>query len=223
MRKYMAILFVVCMMLFSAACDENPGNADSGTDTPTAENENTVSENTADDKEPGDSAADGEAKGVPSEAEIKALYEKAEEVYQWFDMEMLDVETEDGFVVNYTLSDGSVCAKVEDDRIGSMAELKASVHECFADEFAEELLGMGIYVEEDGVLYEVQADRGEDITKGNIITETVTNATETNFTYTVSVEIVDPETDAVTGSEDIDFLAEKINGTWLFTQFRPLK
>lgn len=223
MKKYMTILFVVCMMLFSAACDENPVNVDNNADTPVAENENTVSENTADGGEQGDSATDKAETDVPSEAEIKALYEKAEEVYQWFDMENLDVETEDGFVVNYTLSDGTVCAKVEDDRIGSMAELEAAVHECFADEFAEELLGMGLYVEEDGVFYEVQADRGEDITKGNIITETVTNATETNFTYTITVETVDPETDTVTGSEDIDFLAEKINGKWLFTQFGPLK
>lgn len=222
MKKYITILFVACMMLFSAACDENPGNLDSGTDTPAAENGNALSENTADGGEQGDSTDNGE-KGIPSEGEIKALYEKAEEVYQWFDMEMLDVETEDGLVVNYTLSDGTVCAKVEDDRIGSLTELKAAVHECFADEFAEELLGMGLYLEENGVLYEVQADRGADITKGNIIAEMVTNATETNFTYTISVEILDPETDTVTGSEDIDFLAEKINGTWLFTQFRPLK
>ena len=92
----------------------------------------------------------------------------------------------------------------------------------FSAEIADRLLGDGLYIEEDGVLYIQLADRGGDITKGDIVEENVTNATETGFTYTVTVEIVDPETQEVTGTEDIDFIAELINGQWLFTQFSSI-
>lgn len=223
MKKYITALLLGALLLFAAGCDDN--TADNDPAAPAAEEAITAQENDGDNEAAKEDGSEGEADtaGVLSAEEIKALYEKAEEVYQWFDLEPLAMETdESGATVFYNLPGGMTCGAVKDDRIASMAELEAAVRGCFADAYGDKLLDSKMYIEEDGVLYELIADRGTDITRGDIIAETVTNATETDFTYTITVETVDPETDAVTGSEDIDFVAEKINGKWLFTQFSSI-
>lgn len=203
MKKLITILALLSMTIFAAGC------AEEGPEEPLpqeAEVNEQMEENT-----------DSEEAGILSDEEIKSLYNDAYEVYQWFELEQLE---SDGEMVQ--LSDGSMCAKVTDNRVSSMEELENIVRSTFSAEIAETLLGYGLYVEEDGVLYIQLADRGSDITKGNITEENVTNATATGFTYTVTVEIIDPETEEVTGTEDIDFIAELINGQWLFTQFSSI-
>lgn len=203
MKKLITILALLSMTIFAAGC------AEEGPEEPLpqeAEVNEQMEENT-----------DSEEEGILSDEEIKSLYNDAYEVYQWFELEQLE---SDGEMVQ--LSDGSMCAKVTDNRVSSMEELENIVRSTFSAEIAETLLGYGLYVEEDGVLYIQLADRGSDITKGNITEENVTNATATGFTYTVTVEIIDPETEEVTGTEDIDFIAELINGQWLFTQFSSI-
>ena len=197
MKKLICILSLLALMLFAVGCAEQSA-------------EETTSED----------VAETETADILSEDEIKILYDSAYETYQWFELGKLELEMDDeGMISVYTLEDGSMCGKVADNRVSSMEELNDIVYGTFSSEIAEFLFGYGIYREEDGVLYELMADRGGDITRGKIIEEKVTNATETTFTYTVTVETVDPETMEVTGSEDIDFVAELIDGQWLFTQF----
>ena len=202
MKKLITILALLSMTLFTAGCAEAGMETSTSEETEMSEqlDENTVEEET-----------------ILTEEEIKTLYNDAYEVYQWFDLEQLE---SDGEMVQ--LSDGTMCYKVTDNRVTSMEELENIVRSTFSTEIADDLLGGGLYIEEDGILYIQLADRGTDITKGDITEENVTNATETGFTYTVTVEIIDPETQEVTGTEDIDFIAELINGQWLFTQFSSI-
>lgn len=203
MKKLITILALLSMTLFAAGCAEEEPEVPLSQETEMTEQ---IEEST-----------EKEEAGVLSDEEIKTLYNNAYEVYQWFDLEQL---ASDGEMVQ--LSDGTMCSKVTDSRVSSMEELENIVRGTFSAEIADTLLGYGLYVEEDGVLYIQLADRGSDITKGNITEENVTNATATGFTYTVTVEIIDPETQEVTGTEDIDFIAELINGQWLFTQFSSI-
>ena len=198
MKKIICILSFLTLMLFCVGCAEQT-SGESAAEGNTAETEKT---------------------DVLSEEEIKLLYDTAYETYQWFELGKLDLEIDDeGMIVVYTLDDGTMCGKVADNRISSMDELKDIVYDTFSSEIADLLFGYDIYREENGILYELMADRGGDITRGEIVEEKVTNVTETTFTYTVTVETVDPETMEVTGSENIDFIAEYIDGQWLFTQF----
>lgn len=200
MKKLILILTIACLSLWGAGCAEQTS------DEPVVEQELTDTET--------DKAT------ILSDEEIKALYDTAYETYQWFELGKLALETdENGMINTYTLSDGSMCGKVSDNRVATLTELEDIVYGTFSEEIADTLLGYGLYIEEDGTLYELMADRGGDITRGEIIGEEVTNATEDSFTYTVTVEIVDPETMEVTGSEDIDFIAELVDGQWLFTKF----
>lgn len=202
MKKMIALLLMLCLMAFAAGCAQT-------TDEPAADE---TAEVVADD-----------SNAMPTEEEIKNFYNSAYEIYQWFELGKLDVETDsEGMVASYTLSDGNVYGKVADDEITSMADLEFAVYSVFSADIADQLLGYNLYKEEDGVLYELFADRGGDITRGEIVSETVTNVEPETFTYTVTVEIVDPETMEVTGTEDIDFVAELIDGEWLFTQFQSI-
>ncbi|MBQ1252359.1 MAG: hypothetical protein IIY02_05525 [Firmicutes bacterium] len=198
MKKLIAILMMLCLCAFAVGC--------AAAEEPVTETEvETEVEETA---------------TLPTEEEIKNFYDSAYDIYQWFELGKLDVETDsEGMVATYTLSDGNMYGKVADDEITSMADLEFAVYSVFSADIADTLLGYNLYVEEDGVLYELFADRGGDITRGDIIKETVTEVTETSFTYTVTVETIDPETMEVIGSEDINFVAELIDGEWLFTEF----
>ena len=204
MKKLITILALLSMTIFAAGCAEESTNAN-------------VSQEADITTEQTEETTNGEEVGILSDDEIKTLYNDAYEVYQWFDLQQLET---DGEMVQ--LSNGAMCYKVTDNRVSSMEELKNIVRGTFSAEIADRLLGDDLYIEEEGILYIQIADRGSDITKGDIVEENVTNATETGFTYTVTVEIVDPETQEVTGTEDIDFIAELINGQWLFTQFSSI-
>lgn len=204
MKKLITILALLSMTLFAAGCAEESMDTN-------------VSQETEITTEQTEETTGGEEAGILSDDEIKTLYNDAYEVYQWFDMGQLETDSE-----MVQLSNGAMCYKVTDNRVSSMEELENIVRGTFSAEIADRLLGDGLYIEEDGVLYIQLADRGSDITKGDITEENVTNATETGFTYTVTVETVDPETQEVIGTEDIDFIAELIDGQWLFTQFSSI-
>ena len=66
------------------------------------------------------------------------------------------------------------------------------------------------------------ADRGGDITRGDILSKGVTGRTDTTVTYTVTVETYDPYSETVTGSEEIPYLYENIDGQWVFTRFQSI-
>ena len=118
--------------------------------------------------------------------------------------------------------DGNYYGKVADSRVSSFAELSDAVHTYFSDEICNQLLTDGLYMEENGVLYQLLADRGGDITRGEILSQGVTERTDNSVTYTVTVETYDPSVDAVTGSEEIPFLYENIDGKWVFTRFQSI-
>lgn len=208
MKKLITILTLLSMTLFAAGC------AEENTETAVSQETETIATEQSDENI---ETEETEETNILSNEEIKTLYKDAYEVYQWFDMGQLE---NDGEMIQ--LSTGALCCKVTDNRVSSMEELENIVRNTFSAEIADSLLGGGLYIEEDGVLYVQLADRGGDITKGNITEENVTNATETGFTYTVTVETIEPETQEVTGTEDIDFIAELINGKWLFTQFSSI-
>lgn len=158
---------------------------------------------------------------APDDGEMDAVFNEAYEVYQWFELDKLEVESDENGIVMYEI-DGNYYGKVADSRVSSFAELSDAVHTYFSDEICNQLLTDGLYMEENGVLYQLLADRGGDITRGEILSQGVTERTDNSVTYTVTVETYDPSVDAVTGSEEIPFLYENIDGKWVFTRFQSI-
>jgi len=78
------------------------------------------------------------------------------------------------------------------------------------------------YADIDGVLYALEADRGADITKGEETLE-ITHESDAKIICHVTVEVLDPSTFTVTGSETHDFAYENVDGSWVFTNFELVR
>lgn len=84
-------------------------------------------------------------------------------------------------------------------------------------------MSSGRYVEREGELYVLPADRGTDIFKGAESYEVV-RASEKQIKLEVTVEIYeDPMQKNVTGYKQYDFFLEFSDGRWKFTSFELVR
>ena len=209
MKKYFLTLLILGLSVLLFGCGTSTKETEL-TETPQTETTETAETDTE----------DTTAK-APDDGEMDAVFNEAYEVYQWFELDKLEVESDENGIVMYEI-DGNYYGKVADSRVSSFAELSDAVHTYFSDEICNQLLTDGLYMEENGILYQLLADRGGDITRGDILSQGVTERTDNSVTYTVTVETYDPSVDAVTGSEEIPFLYENIDGKWVFTRFQSI-
>lgn len=219
-------LFIMCVFLcfapFLFGCDE-PAAEDADTaakDTATAAAVDAEEEETT--VEYGDEGR-GDLLDAPSDEAVASAFKAAYTVYQWFDLNPLATESDsEGNAVFYNVGGHEYCLKVTDPAVSSMEELKTKVKKYFSADIAATLIDDGKYFGDGDNLYAIAADRGADITKGDILSEKVTARADESITYTVTVETVNPETGKVTGSEQIDYLYEWVNGNWVFTTFESI-
>lgn len=209
MKKYFLTLLILGLSVLLFGCGTSTKETEL-TETPQTETTETAETDTED-----------TTVKAPDDGEMDAVFNEAYEVYQWFELDKLEVESDENGIVMYEI-DGNYYGKVADSRVSSFAELSDAVHTYFSDEICNQLLTDGLYMEENGVLYQLLADRGGDITRGEILSQGVTERTDNSVTYTVTVETYDPSVDAVTGSEEIPFLYENIDGKWVFTRFQSI-
>lgn len=226
MKRNLCLIFMLCMTLFLFGCDENttPQGNSASSDIAADENYDASSSENTEVDESTETDDNGNNSGF-TDAEMKSVYEAADDVWQVFDLKPLNTDTEqdeDGVQKFYTVNGITGYAKVNDSRYQSLNALIKDVNKYFSEDLAAKLLNDGRYAEEDGVFYELLADRGSDITRGNIIKQGITAQNENSLTYTVTVETVDPDSGKVSGSEDINFLYEKTGNQWVFTQFQSV-
>lgn len=220
MKKYLALTLILCAALVLFGCQQT--TADTGgttsTDTTTSATTDSDTDNETTDTDNGN----GSTAATPSDSDVAGAFEGAYIVYEWFDLDPLTVETDaDGNVVFYTVGDNAYLGKVDDSRVSSMDDLKAQLKNYFSADVYNTLLGDGRYLEDNGVLYEVLADRGADITVGDTLSKKVTARSATSITFTVTVENLDDSGEA-SGSKNVDYLYEKVDGNWVFTSFQSL-
>lgn len=229
MKKWIVITMFLCTAFFLFGCDQPATDSGEKTqdtiDTTTTTTDPDTDKDTDTDTDTDTTASDTatDKTTAPSDDEMASIFEDAYTVYQWFDLDPLTVETDsDGNVVFYSIDGNDYCEKVDDPAVSSLDELEDEVHQYFAPDLAETLLDDGRYFESDGVLYAIAADRGSDITRGDVISKDVTDRSDTSITFTVTVETLNPETGEATGSEDIDYQYELIDGDWVFTTFESI-
>lgn len=157
----------------------------------------------------------------PTDEEILAAYQMAEEAYGWFVLAPPELDrTEQRMVGELTY------CRVDDPRFSNLAELRGYLKTLFSDTLVDQLLPIDgtQYVELDGVLYTIDGGRGADMTKGEETVQVLRDEAPARYTVRVTVEVLDPEQDyAVTGTEEHDFLYEQVGDQWIFTTFSAVR
>ena len=155
-----------------------------------------------------------------SEDEVIGLYNKANEVYGWFNLNTIPHDGE-----KFVEVDGARYFEVTEPGIDSKTTLVDTLNGIFAEDLTEELMTAADnrYVERDGKLYVMPADRGTDILKGKETYE-ITRVNERQIKLTVVVEMYeDPDQKKVIGYDRYDFVLEFSENRWRFKNFQLVR
>ena len=128
----------------------------------------------------------------PTDEEILAAYQMAEEAYGWFVLAPPELDRTE----QRTVGELTYC-RVDDPRFSNLAELRGYLKTLFSDTLVDQLLPIDgtQYVELDGVLYTIDGGRGADITKGEETVQVRRDEAPARYTVRVTVEVLDPEQD----------------------------
>jgi len=157
---------------------------------------------------------------VPDDSEVKSAYQKAVEAYGWFELATMETSSD---TKEYN---GSTYKKVNHATIKTLDDLRNYLLTLFSDEIVDEIFEnldeSKQYVDIDGALYTLESSRGEDITKGDETYE-ITRVNDQKLSFKAIVDIIDPDTQEVTGSETHEFFYELKDGKWVFTNFELVR
>jgi len=152
--------------------------------------------------------------------EVFNLYYKAREMYEWFDLKTIPYNNEKYIEVN-----GEKYFEVVQPGINSIKDLSHCLKEVFADDIVESMMesSSNRYIEHDGKLYVIPADRGSDIYKG-AETYQWEMLSDNEIKFTVKVEVFDdPETNNIIGYESYDFFLEFLDNKRRFRNFQLVR
>ena len=159
----------------------------------------------------------------PSDASIKAAYEKAVEAFSWFYLVAMPLDSD-----NVKKHGDFTFNKVVHDTIGTFAELEAYMGTIFTKELVKKTLADAseLYRDFDGVLYAVDAARGSNIFAGEE-THEIIRVSDSEITYRVSVNMYDgPADDKNSKLEEVkvfNFSYVLMDGNWRFSNFELVK
>lgn len=149
------------------------------------------------------------------EEEILASYERAVQVYGWFETNPLP---DSGEMVTL---DGVLYRKVSKDGVTAAADLRAYLRSVFSQELTEKLLESGgaiQYRDIHGVLYVTGEGRSRDGSKGSIDIQ-IQQTGETAYSVNVTVELLDGDGTAA-GLECWSFPYVFEEDRWVFSDFQ---
>ena len=151
-----------------------------------------------------------------TEDEVLAAYERAVDLYSWFDLAQLPSAEES------TTVDGISYRRADYPGIADMEDLDDYLRGSFSDEVAARLLATGgehpLYREIDGALYVAPSGRSRETDKGEIRAQ-VEQVGETAYAVNVAVDLLAEDRETVTGIECWSFPYEFVGGRWVFTDF----
>lgn len=151
-----------------------------------------------------------------TEEEILSAYDRAVDIYSWFELSPLADSGES------VAADGAVYRRVDYHGVETMDDLRTCVRSIFSEELTDYLLSGGTtvsYREIDGALYVTGSGRSRESGKGGVSIQ-VEQAEETAYSVSVTVELLDEDGATVSGLECWAFPYAFVNGRWVFTDFR---
>lgn len=140
------------------------------------------------------------------------LFVNAMKVYGWFEMVPLQVNYDDKKQM-----DGKDWFKIKDENYDTHEKLDSYLKTIFASEIVDKLWAKGIYKEIDGYLYSFDSGRGRNIFIKDVKYD-VKDITENKITYVATITYYQ-ESGESENPKILEFIREKINDNWLFTQF----
>lgn len=153
-----------------------------------------------------------------TEEEILAAYDRAVDIYSWFELSPLPDNGE-----TVTAEDGAVCRRVDYPGVETMGDLRTCLRSVFSESVTEGLLsagGDGIHYREiNGALYVTGQGRSRDAWKGGVSAQTEQTG-ESTYSVNVTVELLDDDGVTVTGLECWAFPYAFEGGRWVFTDFQ---
>ena len=159
---------------------------------------------------------------TPSQTQVRTAFEKAMEVYGWFDLCSLECDSAE----KANLNDVEYC-RVISDEVPTYDALRTLVYDLFDTQTGDDLLREDSeyppYIDVAGVLYGQDFARGSDVTKGEYEL-TVEKQSKTCFLCKVRVETLEfndgyKEYRRVSGYEDFTYHYELVGNRWVFTDF----
>ncbi|MBQ7546520.1 MAG: hypothetical protein IJT41_06125 [Clostridia bacterium] len=159
---------------------------------------------------------------VPDEAAVRNAFDKAVEVYGWFDLCSLDSDSAD--TVEYG---GETYNRVVSDAVPSYDALRTLVYDLFDTATGDALLREDSetppYIDVNGSLYALDFARGVDMSRG-AYTLSVEVQNSSAILCRVTVETLEYDADAdeyrhVNGSEDLLYHYQRVGQRWVFTDF----
>ena len=159
---------------------------------------------------------------VPDEAAVRNAFDKAVEVYGWFDLCSLDNDSAD--TVEYG---GETYNRVVSDAVPSYGELRTLVYDLFDTATGDALLREDSetppYIEANGALYALDFARGVDMSRGDY-TLSVEVQNSSAILCRVTVETLEYDAGAdeyrhVNGSEELLYHYQRVGLRWVFTDF----
>lgn len=159
---------------------------------------------------------------TPSKTQVRTAFEKAMEVYGWFDLCALECDSADKAELN-----GATYYRVISDEVTTYDALRTLVYDLFDAKTGDELLKEDSktppYIDVAGVLYGQDFARGSDVTKGEYEL-TVEQESKTCFVCKARVETLElndgyKEYRRVSGHEDYTYRYERSGNRWVFTDF----
>lgn len=215
-KKIVRVMLILLILLSLAAC--SPSEAHTSEEVAEVSSDEKVTEVPTDeeakiavDTEEVVTLSDGVSK-VLTDEEVKLAYEKAREAYSWFDLTTMNVDANSQKEYN-----GDIYMKVNQDGIQSLSDLEAYLHSIFSDEIVDSLLETNRYIDIDGALYAIPADRGTNIFAGEEHHKIIRESDK--IIYEVTVDILDENFEKVVEQEVYSFSYEFIEGKWVFTNF----
>ncbi len=146
-----------------------------------------------------------------SDEEVKTIYQNALEIYYWFQVWTMNLDLNQSEIIDNTTYYKST-------EFSSYQEFLNHMKSVLDSRIVEELLSTNRYIDIEGHLYGVLADRGTDLSKGEETFEII-RINENTILYKVVVEILD-NNGKVTGYETHEFhLKYYTDGKWRFETF----
>ena len=170
----------------------------------------------------GNAPVSGNQANTPTDAEIEAAYQRAEEAYAWFEREVLPFDFDDYAIVQDEVNTlPTEYYRVIHDSISTLADLEAHLRTIFTEDIVRSLMNNNVmlYRDIDGALYTVGAERGGRMDAGDEVHEIIRES-DNRIIYRITVDILDWDTlETVVDTEVHEFVYELIDGQWLFSNF----
>ena len=217
MKKRSVLFLLLALLLLLTGCGLQPaadGNA--AEHIPTEQNTSAAGEPVSEGAILAASRTEAMARTL-TEEEILSAYDRAVAAYEWFDLTPLPTTGETRSM------NGRLYYRVDYPGLENVEDLRVYLRGLFSEEVVERLLDVNgehpPYLDIDGGLYGFLRGRERDPYAGEVRTE-VEQDSNTAYSVTVAVDLLDNDRITVTGMESYVFSYEQVDGRWVFTNFQ---